>query len=33
LLRIGLIVKDDAGRRELTAKAREHLAKSRGFAV
>lgn len=29
LLRAGLIVKDDAGRRELTVKAREHLSKSR----
>jgi Holliday junction DNA helicase RuvB len=26
LLRTGLIVKDDAGRRELTAKGREHLS-------
>ncbi len=33
LLRAGLIVKDDQGRRQLTAKAREHLAASRQQGV
>ena len=33
LLRIGLMVKDDAGKRELTAKGREHLSKKRSFSV
>jgi Holliday junction DNA helicase RuvB len=29
LLRTGLIVKDDAGRREVTARGRDHLSGSR----
>jgi Holliday junction DNA helicase RuvB len=33
LLRSGLIVKDDSGRRELTAKGREHLSRRRLEAV
>ena len=30
LIRVGLIVKDDSGRRQLSVKGREHLSESRG---
>jgi Holliday junction DNA helicase RuvB len=33
LLRAGLILKDDAGRRQLTASGREHLSQNRGRSV
>ncbi len=33
LIRVGLVIKDDSGRRQLTAEGREHLAKSRPIGV
>jgi Holliday junction DNA helicase RuvB len=33
LIRVGLVVKDDQGRRQLTAEGREHLSKSRANTV